>query len=117
MPLWDDRPEAWHEILPGVQRRILAHGQGVMLVLYRIAPNTTFPKHSHPHVQAGTFLEGGGRFQVGPDVYAVKKGSGYSISGGVPHELVTGDSPTVVLDVFVPDREDFKSEALPADRR
>jgi len=47
----------------------------------------------------------------------VKKGSGYSIAGGVPHELVTGDAPTVVLDVFVPDREDFKSEALPADRR
>jgi len=117
MAHWHDRPQAWHEILPGVQRRILTHGHGVMLVLYRIAPGTTFPMHTHPHVQAGTFLEGGGRFRVGDEVYAVSKGSSYSIPGGVPHELVThGDGPSVVLDVFVPERDDFRPEALPADQ-
>lgn len=116
MPLWNDRPEAWHEILPGVQRRILTHGHGVMLVLYRIAPNSTFPMHSHPHVQAGTFLEGGGRFTVGQEVYTMQKGSSYSVAGGVPHELVThADGPSVILDVFVPEREDFMKEVLPAD--
>ncbi len=117
MPLWNDRPDAWHEILPGVRRRILTHGHGVMLVLYHIAPSSTFPLHSHPHVQAGTFLEGGGRFRVGAEVYEMRKGSSYSVAGGIPHELVThADGPSVILDVFVPDREDFLKEALPADR-
>lgn len=116
MALWDDRPEAWHEVLPGVQRRILTHGNGVMLVLYHIAPNSTFPLHTHPHVQAGTFLEGGGRFRVGAEVYRMTKGSSYSISGGVPHELVTDPGgPSVILDVFVPEREDFLKEALPTE--
>ena len=65
MPLWHEKDEAWHAILPGVQRRILAHGPSAMLVLYRIAPGSTFPKHTHPHAQYGTVLEGGGRFTVG----------------------------------------------------
>ncbi len=117
MPLWNDRPEAWHEILPGVKRRILAHGNGVMLVLYQIAPSSTFPMHTHPHVQAGTFLEGGGRFKVGADVYEMRKGSSYSIEGGVPHELVTHSAgPSVILDVFVPEREDFLTETVAPDR-
>ena len=117
MALWNDRPEAWHEILPGVKRRILTHGHGVMMVLYQIAPNTTFPLHTHRHVQAGTFLEGGGRFRVGEQVYTVQKGSSYSIAGGVPHELVTdGAGPSVVLDVFVPERDEFRGETLAPDR-
>lgn len=118
MALWDDRPAAWHEVLPGVQRRILTHGHGVMLVLYHIAPSSTFPMHTHPHVQAGTFLKGGGRFRVGEETYHVKEGSSYSVPGGVPHELVTdAGGPSVILDVFVPEREDFLNEALPADQR
>jgi quercetin dioxygenase-like cupin family protein len=117
MTLWDDKPEAWHEILPGVRRRILAHGHGVMLVLYHIAPNSTFPMHTHPHVQAGTLLDGGGRFTVGQDVYTMRKGSSYSVPGGVPHEFVSHASgPSVILDVFVPEREDFLLETVPADR-
>jgi len=117
MTLWDDKNEAWHEILPGVKRRILAHGDGVMLVLYEIAPNSTFPLHTHAHVQAGTFLEGGGRFRVGSETYRMHKGSAYSIPGGVPHELVTDPgTPSRILDVFVPERDDFLPEAVPPDR-
>ncbi len=116
MPVWEDRLEAWHEVLPGVRRRILTHGNGVMMVLYTIAPNSTFPLHSHPHVQAGTFLEGGGRFRIGDEVYTLRKGSSYSIAGGVPHELVSQpDGVTVVLDIFVPERADFLSETVPPD--
>jgi len=116
MPLWHDRPDAWHDVLPGVKRRILAHGPGVMLVLYHIAPNSKFPRHTHPHVQSGTFLEGGGEFRVGEETWTMRKGSAYHIPGGVPHELVTHSAgPSVVLDVFVPEREDFLPEALAPD--
>ncbi len=116
MTLWHDRPESWHEVLPGARRRILSHGHGVMMVLYEIGPNTTIPRHSHPHVQSGLFLSGGGRFQVGTDTYRMVPGSAYSIPGGVPHELVTDASgPSRVLDVFVPERADFLSEAVPSD--
>ncbi|MGA7649976.1 MAG: cupin domain-containing protein [Thermoplasmata archaeon] len=118
MTLWNDRPEAWHEILPGVKRRILAHGDGVMVVLLEIAPKTSLPNHTHPHAQAGTFLEGEGVFYVGNETYRMRKGSAYSIPGGVPHGLLTGpEGPSLVLDVFVPERQDFLREAVPADQK
>jgi quercetin dioxygenase-like cupin family protein len=117
VPLWEDKSEAWHEILPGVHRRILAHDAGVMMVLYRIAPGSRFPMHTHPHVQSGTVLEGGGDFEVGGTVWRLRVGSSYTIPGEVPHELrADPKSATVILDVFTPRRDDFLRETLRPDR-
>lgn len=116
MPLWSDRPGAWHDVLPGVKRRILAHSPEMTVVLYEIAPGSLFPKHAHPHVQAGTFLEGGGEFRVGEEVWTVRPGSSYLVPSNVPHELRTApDRVSRVLDVFVPAREDFASEVANPD--
>ncbi len=117
MPLWNNAPDAWHEVLPRVHRRVLAHGPSLTLVLYRIAPGSVFPRHTHPHVQAGTFLEGGGTFTVGDVTWEVRPGSSYYIPGGVPHELhATPDGPSVVLDAFSPERPEFAAEVRPPDR-
>jgi len=116
MPLWEDKPEAWHEVQPGVQRRILAHEPGVMMVLYRIAPGSRFAMHTHPHVQSGTVLAGGGQFQVGKETWTLKVGSSYTVPGNVPHELRADPHvPTVVLDVFTPRREEFLHETVTPD--
>ena len=117
MPLWEDRPDAWHTILPNVRRRILTHDPSLMMVLYEIGPGTTFPNHTHPHVQSGVILEGGGTFSMGGTAFAVRKGSAYLVPSGVPHELKThAEGTTLVLDVFTPRRDDFLGEALPPDR-
>jgi quercetin dioxygenase-like cupin family protein len=115
MPLWHDTGSAWHEILPGVRRRILAHGGSAMLVLYRIEPDKVFPKHTHPHAQYGTVLEGGGVFEVGDRSWHMGAGDAYYVPPNVPHELHTDSVPTVILDVFAPEREDFLKEARPPD--
>lgn len=117
MPLWEEKTEAWHEVLPGVQRRILAHDPGVMMVLYRIAPGSRFAMHTHPHVQSGTVLQGGGKFEVGGKVWTLRVGSSYTVPSGIPHELLADPgAPTVILDVFTPRREEFLSEAVRPDR-
>lgn len=114
MVVWHDRPEAWHEALPGVERRILAQGDGATMVLYRVAPNVTFPRHTHRHAHTGACREGGGRLTIGAVGTEMRKGSAYWIPGGLPHEFVSGpEGPSVILDVFVPDREDLAEEALP----
>lgn len=116
MPLWHDKDGAWHEILPGVRRRILAHSPAAMLVLYRIEPGRVFPKHTHPHAQFGTVLEGGGVFQVGDRRYSLHAGDAYYVPPGVSHELRTDlAAPSVILDVFTPERDDFLNEAVPPD--
>ncbi|HXW67443.1 MAG TPA: cupin domain-containing protein [Thermoplasmata archaeon] len=112
MPLWEDAPDAWHEVLPGVHRRILAHAPDVMMVLYRISPGAHFPSHTHPHTQSGTVLEGGGEFRVGDEVWRLRVGSSYTVPGNVPHELTAEPGGrTVVLDVFTPRREELLHEA------
>jgi quercetin dioxygenase-like cupin family protein len=117
MPLWEEKPEAWHDVMPGVRRRVLAHTEALMMVLYDIAPNTTFTSHTHPHVQSGVVLEGGGTFTIGGVAMPVHKGSAYLVPGNVAHELKTqATGQTVVLDVFAPRRDDFAGEALPPDR-
>jgi quercetin dioxygenase-like cupin family protein len=114
MPLWHDHPDAWHEILPGVRRRILAHGPSAMMVLYRIEPGRIFPAHTHPHAQYGTVLEGGGTFQVGERSWKLSPGDAYYVPPHVSHELHADPSvPSVILDVFAPTREDFLKETVP----
>jgi len=116
MPLWHDIENAWHEILPGVRRRILAHAPSAMLVLYRIEPGRVFPRHTHPHAQFGTFLEGGGTFLVGDRSWKVRAGDAYYVPPDVPHEFHTDPAvPSVILDVFTPQREDFLNETVAPD--
>ncbi|MGC2288487.1 MAG: cupin domain-containing protein [Thermoplasmata archaeon] len=116
MPLWHDSETAWHEILPGVRRRILAHASSAMLVLYRIEPGRVFPRHTHPHAQYGTVLEGGGTFQVGDQSWSLRSGDAYYVPSAVPHELHTDPSRrTIILDVFAPERQDFLNETVAPD--
>jgi len=114
--MWRDKPGAWHEILPGVKRRILSHSASGMMVLYKIAPGSVFPWHNHTHAQFGIFLEGGGDFKVGERMWKISKGDSYFIPQGLYHELKTDSKlATVVIDFFTPAREDYLSEALQPD--
>jgi quercetin dioxygenase-like cupin family protein len=114
--LWRDRPEAWREVLPGVQRRILAHAATGLMVLYRIQPGKTFPLHNHPHAQFGVFIEGGGVFKVGDSDWKIKSGDSYFIPPGIFHELKTDPTTvSVVIDFFTPERADYVKESLPPD--
>jgi len=113
---WRAKPGAWHEIHPGVRRRILAHSATGMMVLYKIAPGSVFPWHNHTHAQFGFFLEGGGDFKVGERVWKISKGDSYFVPPGLYHELKTDSKlPSVVIDFFTPAREDYLNEALPPD--
>jgi quercetin dioxygenase-like cupin family protein len=114
--LWEDRPESWHEIMPGVKRRIAGHSPTGMIVYYEIQAGTTFPRHNHPHAQFGIFLQGTGTFKLGDREWDLKKGDGYFIPPGIFHELLTrGNEPIRVIDFFTPERADFLKEATKPD--
>jgi quercetin dioxygenase-like cupin family protein len=113
---WKDKSEAWHQVMPGVRRRIANHSPTGMMVQYEIQPGSVFPKHSHPHAQYGIFLKGKGTFNVGDLHWEMKEGDGYFIPPSVPHELlVRGSEPAVVIDFFTPERDDFLNEAIDPD--
>ncbi len=110
--LWHDNSDSWREVMPGVKRRILAHTQTGMAVLYKIAPKKVFPIHDHPHAQFGIVLEGGGTFKLMDKVWRLKKGDTYYIPPGVKHELTTDpEVPSVYIDFFTPERKDYLTES------
>jgi quercetin dioxygenase-like cupin family protein len=114
--LWHDKPEAWHEISPGVKRRMVAHASTGLMVMYKIDSGKTFALHNHPHAQFGIFLEGSGKFKVGDSIWDLKSGDSYFIPPGVFHELKTdGGKPSVIMDFFTPEREDYLRECLEPD--
>jgi len=114
--VWHEKEEAWHEVLPGVRRRIVTHSPTGMMVYYKIDPGRVFPWHNHPHAQFGIFLEGGGTFRVGEREWRAKPGDGYFIPPGVHHELKTdGDRPSIVIDFFTPERVEYAGEAPASD--
>jgi quercetin dioxygenase-like cupin family protein len=114
--LWHDKDGAWHEIMPGVRRRIAGHSSTGMMVWYKIEPGRVFAWHNHPHAQFGVVLEGGGAFRVGEAEWRVGPGDGYFIPPGVFHELKTdAEKPSVFIDFFTPERDDYVGEASPPD--
>ena len=100
-----DWPEV--EAVPGVHRRVLACGDDVMVVQFRIAAGAEVPSHTHPHEQVGHVVSGRMHFRIGDEVRELGPGDGYSVPGGVVHGA-TGISDVIAIDSFHPVREDYR---------
>ena len=94
----------------GVRARAL-FGDGAMLNLVELDPGAIVAEHSHPHEQLGIGLSGvinmiieGVETPLGPM-------DAMHIPSGVVHSGYAGPEGAVVLDVFVPIREDFRALA------
>jgi quercetin dioxygenase-like cupin family protein len=94
----------------GVHARAL-FGDSAMLNLVELEPGAVVPEHSHPHEQLGIGLSGlivmifdGEEHPLGPM-------DAMHIPSGVVHGAYAGPEGAVVLDVFVPVREDFRALA------
>ena len=86
------------------------------MVYYKIESGRVFALHNHPHAQFGVVLEGEGTFKIGELECRIRPGDGYYIPPGVFHELRTeGGKPSILIDFFTPERDDYLGEALAAD--
>ena len=92
----------------GVTTRIFS-GDQAMLSVVRIDPNAHGTLHSHPEEQWGYMIEGSAtRIQDGEHV-KVEKGSFWRTPGNVEHSVIAGSEGCVILDVFAPPREEYKT--------
>jgi quercetin dioxygenase-like cupin family protein len=96
------------ELVPGTTAN-LAWGEKIMLSLVEINPGSVVPMHSHPHEQAGIVVEGEFEFIIGGEKRRVKRGDMYIIPGGVQHSAIGLDKKALVLDIFSPPRDDYKT--------
>jgi quercetin dioxygenase-like cupin family protein len=94
----------------GVHARAL-FGDATMLNLVELEPGAVVPQHSHPHEQMGIVLSGEIVMVFEDGEHPCHAMDAMHIPSGVEHGAHAGAEGAVVLDVFVPIREDFRSAA------
>jgi quercetin dioxygenase-like cupin family protein len=104
---------------PGFTRTVLNRTDGpgdntaIIEVLVEIEPGTLVARHTHPGVETGYFVEGGGTFgMAGQPDRAVKAGDAFQVPREVPHFVRNGPARTRVLSTYVVDKD--KPLASPA---
>ena len=101
------------EQIPGGFRRVLADGDEMMVIEWRMNPGVNVPLHSHPHEQSGYVISGEMLFTVDGLERAVTPGTAYSIPGNLPHSA-RFEQPSVLIDIFSPPREDYRAMSATA---
>lgn len=87
-----------------------------MMVLFRIEPAAALPSHHHRHEQYGVVIQGGGALEIKGTLWDVREGDSYYIPSGARHEFRNNlQKPTIIIDFFVPEREDYVDYAVMPD--
>ncbi len=94
-------------IWDGVHGRVV-HGGRITLGVIELDPESHVPEHRHENEQLGMCLSGALVFRVGDETRELGVGDTWSIPGNVPHEVHVGPEGAVVIDVFVPPRDDWR---------
>jgi quercetin dioxygenase-like cupin family protein len=94
----------------GVHARAL-FGDSTMLNLVELEPGAVVPEHSHPHEQMGIVISGEIVMIFDGEERPCHAMDAMHIPSGVTHGAYAGPEGAVVLDVFVPIREDFRAAA------
>ncbi len=95
-------------LAPGVDTSIFV-GDQAMISVVRLEPGSVGKIHSHPEEQWGICQSGHGiRIQDGERV-AVKAGDFWLTPGGIKHGIEAGNEGMMVIDVFAPPRQSYKT--------
>ena len=83
---------SWHSFLPGIQRKVLHVGDGVMSYLLKFAPGAVLPAHRHPIDEECVVLEG--TLRIGDMV--LPPGSFHRVAKDILDADSTTDTGTVI---------------------
>jgi quercetin dioxygenase-like cupin family protein len=98
------------EMLDGIVRRTMAVTDEAMLCEFRLREGAIVPLHSHMNDQVGYVISGSLEITIGDETRIVEAGESYAIPGGVLHQAVAMVD-SVIIDVFSPPRNDYRTEA------
>jgi quercetin dioxygenase-like cupin family protein len=91
---------------PGLERRVLATNERLMLVEHRMKKGWVGAAHAHPHEQVVYVVSGRLRISAGGQTFEIGKGDSFVVRGGIEHQASALEE-SEVLDVFTPRREDY----------
>ena len=89
---------------------LAAECEKMTITIMEFEAGTVTAEHSHPHEQVGYMIEGEAEFVIDGQTHAVHAGQMWRLPGGVPHQVIVGEKPMRVVEVFAPVREDFRDK-------
>jgi quercetin dioxygenase-like cupin family protein len=99
--------------VPGIEVRAV-FGAGASVNLVSLAAGVELSLHHHPHEQIGVVLEGALILVADGVDHRLVPRQAFVVPGGSEHAARAGPDGCLVLDVFVPAREDHRAAAAPA---
>ena len=98
------------EMLAGIHRRTMAMTDEVMLCEFFLERESVVPPHSHMNDQVGYVIYGSVEMTIGEQTCIIQPGDSYARPGGVIHGA-RAIIDSLVIDVFSPPRDDYRTEA------
>jgi quercetin dioxygenase-like cupin family protein len=99
------RPQA---LFDGILARAV-HGERITLAVVELDPGADLPEHSHENEQLGIVIRGSVSFRVGEEERVLGPGETWRIDSNMPHAVRSGAEGAVVIDVFTPPRDDWRT--------
>lgn len=90
----------------GIERRVLAHSNNIMMVEMHFQQGSIGKLHHHPHEQITYVLEGEFEFTIGETKKIVRKGDCLYKEPNVEHGAIAL-TKGILIDTFTPCREDY----------
>ncbi|WP_151735392.1 cupin domain-containing protein ['Paenibacillus yunnanensis' Narsing Rao et al. 2020] len=94
------------QVSPGVEREVLAVGNGLMVVRFTFAQGAGVPWHSHEHEQSSYIVKGRLKYWIGEQVVELTEGMSVIIPPHVSHRAEALED-TLDINSFTPIREDY----------
>ncbi|CAM3731027.1 cupin domain-containing protein [Aquirufa aurantiipilula] len=101
-----DQDIPWSDIEPGIQRKIMAHNDQLMLIKVRFSQGAIGSLHHHPHTQASYVSKGKFEVTISGDKKILQAGDVYFVPSQEIHGVICLEDGELI-DVFNPAREDF----------
>ena len=92
-------------------------GERATLAVFELDAGAVVPEHAHDNEQLGICVQGGLRFRIGDEERDVVAGSTWAIPPNVPHSVVVGPDGCVLVETFVPRRDEWTAVEREAPRR
>jgi quercetin dioxygenase-like cupin family protein len=96
----------WHTVEEGIQRKIMAYNDELMLVKVAFEQGRVGALHHHPHLQMSYVASGVFELTISGEKRKLKRGDVYFVPSGAVHGAVCLKKG-MLIDVFSPMRADF----------
>ena len=91
---------------PGIQVQPVI-GESLMTCWIAMEPGAVVVEHSHPNEQLGVVVEGSVSITAAGETREMVVGGAYVVPSGLAHSGVAGTNGVVLVETFVPIREEY----------